>query len=107
MSRASVAGSGGGVRIRPGELSQSVLGLQPLKLWGIGRPTQAMAEVFDPGLALFAGLNVMPKRSTLTEYTTRIDPRRPSGLMHDWGEAVRAFGLATGASFDLDFHTIP
>ena len=41
--------------------------LLALKLWGIGRPAQAMAEVFDPGLALFAGLKAMPKRPTLTE----------------------------------------
>ena len=81
--------------------------LLALKLWGIGRPTQAMAEVFDPGLALFAGLNAMRKRSTLSEYTTRVDPRRLPGLMHDWGKAARAFGLAAGASFDLDFHAIP
>jgi hypothetical protein len=27
-----------------------------------------MSEVFDPGWALFAGLNCIPKRSLLTEY---------------------------------------
>ena len=47
--------------------------LLALKLWGIGRPSQAMAEVFDEGLALFAGLNAFPKRATLTEYSCRID----------------------------------
>ena len=81
--------------------------LLALKLWGIGRPSQAMAEVFDPGLALFAGLNAMPKRSTLTEYTTRVDPRTLPDLMHAWDGAMRACGVRTGTSFDLDFHTIP
>ena len=81
--------------------------LLALKLWGIGRPSQAMAEVFDPGLALFAGLNAMPKRSTLTEYSTRVDPRLLPGLMRAWNRAVRDHGLGSGASFDLDFHTIP
>ena len=81
--------------------------LLALKLWGIGRPAQAMAEVFDPGLALFAGLNAMPKRSTLTEYSTRVDPRRLPALMRAWNHAVRGQGLRPGASFDLDFHTIP
>ena len=81
--------------------------LLALKLWGIGRPSQAMAEVFDPGLALFAGLNAMPRRSTLTEYSTRVDPRLLPGLMRAWNRAVRCHGLGSGASFDLDFHTIP
>ena len=33
-----------------------------------------MSVVLDEGLALFAGLNVIPKRSFLTEYSCRIDP---------------------------------
>ena len=81
--------------------------LLALKLWGIGRPSQAMAEVFDPGLALFAGLNAMPKRSFLTEYSTRVDPRALPALTRAWNDAIRGQGLAAGASFDLDFHTIP
>ena len=81
--------------------------LLALKLWGIGRPSQAMAEVLDPGLALFAGLNAFPKRSTLTEYTTRVDPRRLPELRRRWNGALRNQGLAEGGSFDLDFHTIP
>src|SRR5262249_12359984 len=38
-----------------------------LKLFGNARHSHAMSHVFDPGLALFAGLNVFPKRSLLTE----------------------------------------
>ena len=53
--------------------------LLALKLRGIGRSSQAMAEVFDPGPALFDGLNAFPKRATLTEYTSRImSPSAPS-----------------------------
>ena len=66
-----------------------------------------MAEVLDPGLALFTGLNAFPKRSTLTEYTTRVDPRRLPGLRRSWNEALQGRGLHAGDSFDLDFHTIP
>ena len=43
--------------------------LLALKLWGIGRPHHIMPDVLDEGLALFAGLNVIPKRSTLSEYS--------------------------------------
>ena len=63
--------------------------------------------VIDDGLALFVGLNAIPKRSTLTEYTTRVDPRKLPELMHQWNRAIRACGLKAGHSFDLDFHTIP
>lgn len=81
--------------------------LLALKLWGIGRPAQAMAEVFDPGLALFAGLNAFPKRATLTEYSCRVDHRSLPELMRTWAAAAHQAGLPRGDSFHLDFHTIP
>ena len=49
--------------------------LLALKLFGNARHSHVMSAVFDEGLALFAGLNVIPKRSFLTEYSCRIDPR--------------------------------
>ena len=48
--------------------------LLALKFWGIGRKGHVMPEVLDEGIALFAGLNAMPKRATLTEYSCRVDP---------------------------------
>lgn len=66
-----------------------------------------MSAVLDEGLALFAGLNVIPKRSFLTEYSCRVDPRCHAKLMRRWFDAMGRIGLAHGASFDLDFHTIP
>ncbi len=83
--------------------------LLALKLWGIGRPSHVTADTLDEGLALFAGLNVIPKRSTLTEYSCRADPRVTSELMNMWARGVDSLGVAPGAagSFDLDFHTIP
>ena len=81
--------------------------LLALKLWGIGRPSRALAEVFDHGLALFAGLNAFPKRATLTEYSCRVDPRTVPDLMRAWADAAHQAGLPRGNSFDLDFHTIP
>ncbi len=83
--------------------------LLALKLWGIGRPSGAMAETLDEGLALFAGLNAIPKRSTLTEYSCRVDPRCVTGLMDRWHKALKSLEIDLGGerSFDLDFHTIP
>jgi hypothetical protein len=78
-----------------------------LKLFGNARHSHFMSHVFDQGPALFAGLNIMPKRSFLTEYSCRIDPRVYPSLMQRWFAAVGKLGLARGTSFDLDFHTIP
>jgi hypothetical protein len=81
--------------------------LLALKLFGSARHSHVMSSVFDAGLALFAGLNVIPKRSFLTEYSCRIDPGSYPKLMRLWFEAASKLGLERGSSFHLDFHTIP
>jgi len=81
--------------------------LLALKLYGSGRHSHVMSDVFDPGLALFAGLNMIPKRSFLTEYSCRVSPASYPKLMHLWFDAVGKLALERGVSFDLDFHTIP
>ena len=86
---------------------QAMLALLGLKLFGKARTSHVMSAVLDEGLALFAGLNAIPKRSSLTEYSCRIDPACYPLLMQQWFDAVKALGLKRGNSFDLDFHTIP
>ena len=81
--------------------------LLALKLFGNARHTHFMSHVFDEGLGLFAGLNVIPKRSFLTEYSCRIDPASYPKLMRRWFDQAAKLGLERGVSFDLDFHTIP
>lgn len=81
--------------------------LLALKLFGSARHSHVMSYVLDKGLALFAGLNEIPKRSFLTEYSCRIDPRCYFKLMSDWFDAIGTLGLPRGKSFDVDFHTIP
>ena len=81
--------------------------LLALKLWGEARPSQVMSSVLDEGLALFAGLNVIPKRAFLTEYSCRIHRKTHPRLMQLWFAAMNRLGLPRGTSFDLDFHTIP
>jgi hypothetical protein len=81
--------------------------LLALKLFGNARHSHVMSAVFDEGLALFAGLNVTPKRAFLTEYSCRIDPACSPVLMRLWHDATSTLGLPHGVSFDLDFHTIP
>ena len=87
--------------------AQAMRSLLALKLFGTQRHTHVMSAVLDEGLALFAGLNVIPKRSFLTEYSCRIAPARYPRLMRHWFDAMSGLGLEHGSSFDLDFHTIP
>ncbi len=81
--------------------------LLALKLFGNARPSHVMSSVFDEGLALFAGLNVIPKRAFLTEYSCRVKPDCYPKLMRSWFDECAKLGLGQGHSFDLDFHTIP
>jgi hypothetical protein len=81
--------------------------LLALKLIGKERKSHVMDVVFDEGVALFAGLNVVPKRSYLAAYSSGVGPRTIDRLMAAWFEAVQQAGLARGASLDLDFHTVP
>ena len=85
----------------------AVRSLLALKLFGNARHSHVMSYVLDEGLALFAGLNVIPKRSFLTEYSCRIDPACYPEWMRRWFDALSRAGLSRGASFDVDFHTIP
>jgi hypothetical protein len=85
----------------------AVRSLLGLKLFGTARHSHVMSSVLDDGLALFAGLNVIPKRSFLTEYSCRIQPSCYPTLMRRWFDTVSRLGLQWGTSFDLDFHTIP
>ena len=86
---------------------QSMRSLLALKLFGNARHSHVMSDVLDEGLALFAGLNRIPKRAFLTEYSCSIDPACYPKLLTLWFDAMGALGLSRGHSFDLDFHTIP
>jgi len=78
-----------------------------LKLWSIERKSHVMALVADEGLALFSGLNVTPKKSYLSEYSSRVDPRRTQQLLSAWHEQIAGDKLFPGDSFNLDFHSVP
>ena len=49
-----------------------------------------MDLVDDQGIALFAGLNVVPKRSYLAAYSSQIDDRATARLMAAWFTEVEA-----------------
>src|SRR5256712_7723308 len=81
--------------------AQAMRALLALKLFGHARHSHVMSDVFDEGFALFAGLNVMPKRALLTEYSCRIAPACDPTLMRLWHEAVGGLGLQQGTSRGL------
>lgn len=85
----------------------ALLAVLALKLWSIERKSHVMALAADQGLALFAGLNVIPKKSFLSEYSHRLERRHTLRLLGAWQDRFAGGGLVTGESLNLDFHSLP
>ena len=94
----------GSQRIPSGHALRACLAL---KLWSIERKSHVMALVADEGLALFSGLNVTPKKSYLSEYSSRIDSTKTTRLLSAWHQQTAGDALFPGESFNLDFHSVP
>jgi len=78
-----------------------------LKLWSLERKSHVMALAADEGLALFSGLNATPKKSYLSEYSSRVAPAQIDKLLAAWHARVSGDALWTADSFNLDFHSVP
>jgi transposase len=78
-----------------------------LKLWSIERKSHVMSLVADEGLALFAGLNAFPKKSYLSEYSSRITHLQTTALLGAYQRQIAGDELLPGHSFNLDFHSVP
>jgi len=78
-----------------------------LKLWSLERKSHVMALVADEGLGLFAGLNAFPKKSFLSEYSSRIDHAKTLRLLAGWHAQTADEALFPGESFNVDFHSVP
>jgi len=78
-----------------------------LKLWSIERKSHVMALVADEGLALFAGLNAFPKKSYLSEYSSRITHTQTLALLAAYHKQFGGEEFLPGHSFNLDFHSVP
>ena len=105
MARVVTASGLPGSRMIPPE--QAVRSLLALKLMGAERKSHVMDLVMDQAIAVFAGLNVVPKRSYLAAYSSRIDHKACLRFMDLWSEQIECAGLPHGDSFDLDFHCVP
>src|SRR6266446_5162694 len=86
---------------------QAWLSLLGLKLSSTERKNHVMDLVFDEGLALFAGLNVVPKTTYLDTYSHSFAPKTNEKLRKLWSGVLRQKKLLKGESFNLDFHSIP
>jgi len=78
-----------------------------LKLWSIERKSHVMPLAADEGLALFSGLNATPKRSYLSEYSSRLSHAKTMKLIATWHDLVAGDKLFNAESFNLDFHSVP
>ena len=61
----------------------------------------------DEGLGLFAGLNVLPKKSFATDYSYRTQRQQQEKLLGSWVMKLSPILLPEAKAFSLDFHPIP
>ena len=86
---------------------QSVLSMLALKLVGTERLSHVMDVCFDPGFALFAGINVLPKTTAISTYSYRVTREMTASLLENYTKTLKRLKLTPGQSFNLDFHAIP
>lgn len=101
---ATRSGLPGSKMIPAGHALRSALAL---KLWSTNRKSHVMSLVSDQGLALFPGLNVIPKKSFMSEYSSRVTSMDVNKLLCVWHEQVMGEKLFEAESFNLDFHSVP
>jgi transposase len=68
-----------------------------LKLAGNERLSHTNDHSFDPGLGLFAGLNVLPKCTAMSTYGYSLDASRIDRLQRGMAEAGQRLGLYTAS----------
>lgn len=84
-----------------------LLSFLALKLLGTERFAHVGDHAFDPGLGLFAGLNVLPKCTAMSTYSYGLDEVHIQRLQKAFVEQATARRLYAGKVVNLDFHTVP
>lgn len=87
--------------------TQALLSLLALKLSSTERKSHVMDLVFDEGIALLAGLNVVPKTTYLATYSHSVSAKMNEQFRRAWIAVLQREKLLGGQSFNLDFHSIP
>jgi hypothetical protein len=85
----------------------ALLSLLLLKLLDKERRSHINDFNFDEALGLFAGLNVLPKKSFATDYSYRSGRAQQRQLLAGWVGALAPLLFPQAKSFSLDFHPIP
>jgi len=78
-----------------------------LKLIGTERYAHLAEHAFDPGLGLFAGLNVLPKCTAMSTYAYSLDAVHLLRLQQSFVKQAARLRLYDADLINLDFHTIP
>ena len=85
----------------------ALLGLLAMKLLRKERLSHIDDFNIDDGLGLFAGLNVLPKKTFATDYSYRTQRKQQETLLGLWVKKLSPILLPEAKSFSLDFHPIP
>ncbi|HMC88057.1 MAG TPA: hypothetical protein VKI17_00850, partial [Gemmataceae bacterium] len=101
VSRAGYPGS----RMVPG--ASALLALLALKLLDKERHSHIDDFNFDEALGLFAGLNILPKKSFATDYSYRTQRPQQVALLQAWVRGLAPVLFPEANTFSLDFHPIP
>ena len=84
-----------------------LLSFLALKLLGTERYAHVGDHSFDPGLGLFAGLNVLPKCTAMSTYSYSLDEVHLRKLQHAFVKRASKLGLYDASVVNLDFHSTP
>lgn len=85
----------------------ALLSLLALKLLRKERLSHIDDFNVDEALGLFAGLNVLPKKSFATDYSYRTQRSNQESLLGSWIKKLSPILLPEAKAFSLDFHPIP
>lgn len=85
----------------------ALLSLLSLKLLDKERRSHINDFNFDEALGLFAGLNILPKKSFATAYSYRTQRTYQEQLLAAWIAQLAPLLFPEPEAFNLDFHAIP
>ena len=86
--------------------SSALLSLLALKLLDKERLSHIDDFNCDEALGLFAGLNILPKKSFATDYSYRTTRDQQLQLQKGWVQKLSPLLFPDAGSFSLDFHPI-
>ncbi len=87
--------------------TSALLSLLVLKLLDKERRSHIDDFNCDAALGLFAGLNVLPKKSFMTDYSYRTYRGQQQALLAGWVTALAPLLFPEAKAFSVDFHPIP